>query len=109
MCGHLEILHVTLRAAKGLTRRAQRSFASLRMTTRTRGILLVIRQKLRSFASLRMTARTALESAHRNSYLQISVLRVGCGSCKILQVGLPVMKAGIRVRERIGKEYGDNC
>jgi hypothetical protein len=46
---HLEIRPVTLSAAKGLARRAQRSFAALRMT-----------------------ARIPLQSAYGKSYLQTS-------------------------------------
>src|SRR5260370_25180955 len=51
---HLEILPVTLSAAKGLARRTQRSFAALRMTT-----------------------RTPPKSAHGKSYLQMSNERSG--------------------------------
>src|SRR5260370_8590798 len=51
---HLEILPVTLSAAKGLARRTQRSFAALRMTT-----------------------RTPPKSAHGKSYLHMSNERTG--------------------------------
>src|SRR5713226_3728870 len=52
--GHVEIMPVTLSAAKGLARRAQRSFAALRMT-----------------------ARTLLQSAYGKSSLQTSGSRQG--------------------------------
>ena len=51
----LEIVGVTLSAAKGLARRTKRSFAALRVTT-----------------------RTPLTSAHGKPYLQMSRAWVGC-------------------------------
>ena len=68
MIRHLEILAVTLSAAKGLARRMQRSFASLRACPeRSEG----------------MTARTPLKSAHsRLANDEENVIKTFCNSTR---------------------------